>query len=121
MSVVISRVGWSARVRDGVVVATLMALGPAGYGSALVIQTKVPPESGLPVCPVSSGGQAGTPSVAHYPRSRAGGLGKPDRIIAGPRTLLCHPRAVALGPKGELYVLGVAWSIVVGRDGLQEW
>lgn len=45
--------------------------------------------------------ERGNPSIARYGPDG----GRPERIIEGPRTLLCRPSAVAVGSGGEIFVL----------------
>ncbi len=45
------------------------------------------------------------PSVARYPATSTDSARGPDRVIVGPQTGLCAPRAIARGPRGEIYVL----------------
>ncbi len=44
-------------------------------------------------------------TVVRYAKGPTDSIRHPDRVIAGPHTGLCSPDAIALGPKGELYVL----------------
>ncbi len=46
-----------------------------------------------------------TPAVVRYSAGTADSVRSPDRVITGPHTLLCEPSAIAVGPRGETYVL----------------
>jgi hypothetical protein len=48
--------------------------------------------------------ESGNPAIARYGPNG----GAPERIIEGPRTGLCRPGAIAIGPSGEIFVLDQA-------------
>jgi hypothetical protein len=67
----------------------------------------------------------GRPAVVRYSGATSDTVRTPERIITGPRTLLCEPRAIAIGPGGELYVLNYLVSSYYGqayrRAGWKSW
>ncbi len=75
--------------------------------------------------PPGFGGYESRPSVVRYPAGAADTLRVPDRTIVGPRTLLCWPGPIAIGPGGELYVLNRTQRQMgrdsVARPGWETW
>ncbi len=76
-----------------------------------------PDAPGPDPCAQGRGMYEGASSVVRYTGRTADGLRKPDRIISGPHTGLCHPGAIALGRRGSIYVLNRVYSNDRGPSG----
>ncbi len=88
-----------------------MSLMAAGLVIALVGRGRLPHDPGAR-CRTGTAG--GDPAVARYGPDG----GAPNRVIEGPHTLLCHPGPIAVGPRGEIFVLDQTdFSVIVPNTG----
>jgi hypothetical protein len=56
-------------------------------------------------CVLEGNLEKGRPAVVRYAAGTADSVRTPERTISGPRTQLCWPGPIAIGPRGEVYVL----------------